>query len=157
MEKYFLYQGKRIDNGEWVKGNVLTNGRDYDCEIRICDKTAPDYGTFYIVDPDTVSEIRENGIPEPFASTLHTVSGEIKGEWHIDNTKVRENGLHTPKLDVKTTEDYTMLSIHCSVCNKLLAQSTEYYPVIDDYINSYTDRVAPNYCPHCGARLKEID
>lgn len=57
--KNYLYQGKRIDNGEWVKGNLLTNGYDYDCEIRICDKNASNYGAYYIVDPDTVSEITE--------------------------------------------------------------------------------------------------
>ena len=51
-----LYQGKQLDNGEWVQGDLVTNGIDYDTAIRINDKTSTEYGQIVRVDPDTVSE-----------------------------------------------------------------------------------------------------
>lgn len=46
-----LYRGKRPDNGEWVEGNLLLDGYDYDTAIW-------ETGTKLVteVDPDTVSE-----------------------------------------------------------------------------------------------------
>lgn len=51
-----LYQGKRKDNGEWVQGDLVTNGIDYDAAIRINDKTSSEYGQIVKVDPATVCE-----------------------------------------------------------------------------------------------------
>ena len=51
-----LYQGKRIDNGKWIQGDLLTNGIDYETAIRINDKTSSEYGQIIKVNPETVSE-----------------------------------------------------------------------------------------------------
>lgn len=50
-----LYQGKRLDNGEWVEGNLFVPDEGYNAPTEICVGTNRVRIT-YDVDPDTVSE-----------------------------------------------------------------------------------------------------
>lgn len=54
--KEILYYGKNINDGEWVEGDLVTNGIDYETAIRINDKSSSEYGQIIRVDPDTVSQ-----------------------------------------------------------------------------------------------------
>lgn len=49
-----LYRGKRKDNGEWFYGDLLTNGIDYECAIRI--NVGSEYGQVVAVFTDTIGE-----------------------------------------------------------------------------------------------------
>lgn len=51
-----LFRGRIAGANKWIFGDLLTNGTGYDCEIRICNKNASNYGAYYVVDTDTVSQ-----------------------------------------------------------------------------------------------------
>lgn len=57
-----LYRGKRIDNGEWVEGNLIVFRRNVDDEYWCIVQMPTGYGAFeaykftYEVDPNTVGE-----------------------------------------------------------------------------------------------------
>lgn len=55
MKYEILFRGKRVDNGEWVKGNLFVPDEGHDAPTQICMGTNIVRIT-YDVDPDTVSE-----------------------------------------------------------------------------------------------------
>lgn len=81
---------------------------------------------------------------------MKTVRQEMKGDWHLNGVKVRENELHEPKVKIEYDRQRSMewVEIYCSVCGKEIG---EYY-----YAGP-AEIVHGNYCPNCGARLKEVD
>ena len=70
--------------------------------------------------------------------------------------KTRENELHEPKIKFKVVRKNDIpyrAFAECSVCGCLLSKSGIY---------STKERAEeklpiPNYCPNCGARLKEVE
>ena len=58
--------------------------------------------------------------------------------------KTRENELHEPMLSILPSGDVQLI---CKVCfNQMLVKGD----------CSLMRQIYPNYCPHCGARLREI-
>ncbi|MDY4592599.1 MAG: YopX family protein [Eubacteriales bacterium] len=55
-----LFRGKRVDNGEWVYGDFLTDGIDYTTAIRV--HNANGFGTVIAVIPETVGQY--TGLPD---------------------------------------------------------------------------------------------
>lgn len=55
MRKH-LYRGKRADNGEWVEGDLLTNGIDYETAIRVHNANENSDSAVIAVLPETVGE-----------------------------------------------------------------------------------------------------
>ena len=75
-----------------------------------------------------------------------------------EKTKMRENELHEPKIDmdIKAAEGYSTLyyvSANCPVCDFFLGKSMGLSK--EQAINEVKESIY-NYCPHCGARLKEV-
>ena len=83
--------------------------------------------------------------------------------------KTRENELHEPKINesfICTDCEYGeyeeikyVIEIKCSVCGKLLTGTR--FADMSQKKRAYFEKEElgkiPNYCPHCGARLKEIE
>ena len=63
--------------------------------------------------------------------------------------KTRENELHEPKIKKKGNE----IIAYCALCNEKLE---DIYNCTDDDDTEVLDMYSPNYCPNCGARLKEV-
>ena len=82
--------------------------------------------------------------------------------------KTRENELHEPKINKsffctdceygEYEEIQYVIEIKCSVCGKLLTGTrfVDSSPEKRDYFEKIELGKIPNYCPRCGARLKEI-
>ena len=81
--------------------------------------------------------------------------------------KTRENELHEPKV-VRDTANYLcdgyvehhyIITVKCAVCgrglsgNDIVDTSAEKRECTDKFVLAQI----PNFCPHCGARLKEIE
>ena len=65
--------------------------------------------------------------------------------------KTRENELHQPKESILPSGD---VLITCTMCgNQTLIKASSGYAVLDVLTRPFR----PNYCPNCGARLKEVD
>lgn len=64
--------------------------------------------------------------------------------------EVRENTLHQPII--REVPHSTQIIVRCSVCNKKLC---DFYNCTDDTSADAVDTFLPNYCPNCGARLRE--
>lgn len=81
--------------------------------------------------------------------------------------KTRENELHEPKIERGTTrrlydeyaEIYFGVRVFCPLCRNLLCGRSE--PDTSkskrDFIEKRVLKEIPNFCPNCGARLKEIE
>ena len=98
-----LFRGKRIDNGEWVEGNLFVPDEGHDAPTQIC------FGTnivmiTYDVDPDTVSEfigLRDRNGKRIFEGDIITANvGEREYEdEYLSNTNILvsfENGYFYP-------------------------------------------------------------
>lgn len=72
-----LYRGKRPDNGEWVEGNLLLDGYDYDTAIW-------ETGTKLVtkVDPTTIGE----------CTGLKDLGGTVLFEHDVVTAKFKSNG-----------------------------------------------------------------
>lgn len=64
-ENMGIYRGKRVDNGEWIEGNIvvgncINKGNCYICPatnvVHLLDDDSFGFGCFYEVDPETVGE-----------------------------------------------------------------------------------------------------
>ena len=67
--------------------------------------------------------------------------------------KTRENELHEPKIAVNTNslfKGYDVIAV-CSVCRKEVMNR-----FVKHDVNFMANFYLPNYCPNCGARLKEV-
>ena len=75
--------------------------------------------------------------------------------------KKRENELHEPKIEVEFNpeiegtffDDLVRITAHCSFCHKKVYGCIIPY---EKYGKSFVNKELPNYCLHCGARLKEV-
>ena len=65
--------------------------------------------------------------------------------------KTRENEVHEPKIKIEYDRRYSMewVEITCSVCGYMVEK---YY-----FAGSPAKIEHGNYCPNCGARLKEVN
>lgn len=79
---------------------------------------------------------------------MKTTGREMHGDLYINGVMVRENELHEPKVEIRFTDQHpTGLAVaQCAVCHAILDKSEQQYTV------KYG-----NYCPICGARLKEVE
>ena len=64
--------------------------------------------------------------------------------------KTRENELHEPRI----TKNRAWLTAYCQICQRKVATVANCSGELDEEIIA---EYLPNYCPNCGARLKEID
>ena len=55
MNKY-LFRGKRIDDGEWAYGDLLTDGVDFECAIRVHGANENNSSDIVVVVPGTVGQ-----------------------------------------------------------------------------------------------------
>ena len=70
--------------------------------------------------------------------------------------KTRENELHEPIVSIEYENNSNLFyrdKVECSVCRYLLYKSKSKMSGKKLVKN---DIILPNYCPNCGARLKEI-
>lgn len=51
-----LFRGKRVDNGEWVYGDLLTKGIDFDYAIRVHGANELGSSDIAVIDPATVGQ-----------------------------------------------------------------------------------------------------
>ena len=71
--------------------------------------------------------------------------------------KTGENELHEAIIDVfKSTSGAIAIETHCDVCGRLLYDTGWCQYVPEEVLTRRAKGVTPNYCPNCGARLKEI-
>ena len=97
---------------------------------------------------------------------MKTVKQEMKGEWHINGVKVRENELHEPKIEAfeipfaeysvhPVGEALYQVGYECLVCGEGHMELMTGWSK-EQVINIFK-RKMDNYCPNCGARLKEVN
>lgn len=94
-----------------------------------------------------------------------TLNKEMKGDLCVNGVPVRENELHEPEIKIELVivsyANYLgpecHISASCPVCNKLL--DSIHFPYTSEVKRTYNTQFLvtklPNYCPNCGARLKE--
>lgn len=68
--------------------------------------------------------------------------------------KTRENELHEPTVEILRSGNVTTtLAVLCSVCGNQILATTGHSR---DNATVLARTLTPNYCPYCGARLKEV-
>ena len=67
-----------------------------------------------------------------------------------DDMKTRENEVHEPRI----TKNRAWLTAYCQICEGKVATVANCSGEPDEEIIA---EYLPNYCPNCGARLKEVD
>jgi uncharacterized phage protein (TIGR01671 family) len=87
-----LFRGKRIDNGEWVYGDLLNVGVDYDYAIRTYG--GREHGQVNAVDEKTVGQYTgltdKNGKKIFEGDVVHYLYEPGKGYWNSDQNSVIE-------------------------------------------------------------------
>ena len=72
--------------------------------------------------------------------------------------KTRENELHEAVIDVFKDKDGNIaIQTLCSVCGRLLYDTDWWRHVTEEQLTERAKEATPNYCPNCGARLKEVE
>ncbi len=81
--------------------------------------------------------------------------------------KTRENELHEPKVVRETAlyhyYDYAEpnyeITVKCAVCGDCLSgkSTVDTSKEKREYTDKFVLSQVPNYCPNCGARLKEVE
>lgn len=73
--------------------------------------------------------------------------------------KTRENELHEPKIETLWSiySDMISVQISCSVCGEILVDTEWQSYVREQFLRDFVTSELKNYCPQCGARLKEIE
>ena len=51
-----LFRGKRVDNGKWMYGDLLTKGIDFDYAIRVHGANELESSDIAVIDPETVGQ-----------------------------------------------------------------------------------------------------
>lgn len=82
----------------------------------------------------------------------------------MEAMKTRENELHEPLVETLRSiyPDVVSVQVSCSVCREVLL-NTNYKADLwgselrDEYLRNFALSELKNYCPHCGARIKEVD
>ena len=69
--------------------------------------------------------------------------------------KTRENELHEPKISFGIISYGYFAKAHCSVCGEFLEDT--FSPNSKDDAIFHVKLSVKNYCPYCGAQLKEVD
>ena len=59
---------------------------------------------------------------------------------------IKNEAIHAPHVEVITVHGRKYLTVDCVVCGTPLVSSVD--------LNA--DEQIPNYCPHCGVRLREV-
>lgn len=70
--------------------------------------------------------------------------------------KTRENELHTPDVGIQTSTYFIKISVKCAICGNEINSTTEWFGDSAKQSKAFLDNKIPNYCPNCGARLKEV-
>lgn len=70
--------------------------------------------------------------------------------------KTRENELHEPIIERARFRVGYYEVVKCSIRKKQFGNIGSDCMPLSDYQKRFLLTTAPNYCPHCGARLKEV-
>ena len=72
--------------------------------------------------------------------------------------ETRENEVHEAFIDVfKSISGDICVQTSCNVCGRLLYDTNWWSRVTEEQLTERAKEATPNYCPNCGARLKEVE
>lgn len=98
-------------------------------------------------------EVCREGILRFFEEKINKDCGTKQQKTEV---KVRENELHEPKIETLHSYKHTCILTYCNVCGNPL-MDTDWQLKCEKDLLAVVISNTQNYCPNCGARLKEVD